>query len=115
MFVGVHVCAHPPTYTHPPPHISPHIHIPPPNTQVKATNGDTFLGGEDFDNALLNHLITEFKKETGIDLKQDKMAVQRLREASEKAKCELSSSLSTDISLPFISADASGKWGGLMG
>ena len=76
--------------------------------EVKATNGDTFLGGEDFDNTLLNHLITEFKKETGIDLKQDKMAVQRLREASEKAKCELSSSLSTDISLPFITADASG-------
>nr|QBB20006.1 heat shock protein hsp70-C2 [Ettlia sp. YC001] len=76
--------------------------------EVKATNGDTFLGGEDFDNTILNHLVSEFKKEQGIDLSQDKLAVQRLREAAEKAKCELSSTTSTDINLPFITADASG-------
>ncbi|GIL74548.1 hypothetical protein Vretimale_2240 [Volvox reticuliferus] len=76
--------------------------------EVKATNGDTFLGGEDFDNTILNYLVTEFKKETGIDLSKDRLAVQRLREASEKAKCELSSTNSTDINLPFITADASG-------
>ncbi|QTF92604.1 MAG: molecular chaperone DnaK, partial [Halomonas sp. BM-2019] len=76
--------------------------------EVKSTNGDTFLGGEDFDNALLQHLVTEFKKEQGIDLTTDKLAVQRLREASEKAKIELSSSSQTDINLPFITADASG-------
>ncbi|CAK0782718.1 hypothetical protein CVIRNUC_005913 [Coccomyxa viridis] len=76
--------------------------------EVKATNGDTFLGGEDFDNALLQYLIDEFKKEQGIDLSKDKLAIQRLREAAEKAKCELSSATQTDINLPFITADASG-------
>lgn len=76
--------------------------------EVKATNGDTFLGGEDFDNTILNHLVQEFKKDQGIDLSQDKLAVQRLREAAEKAKCELSSTASTDINLPFITADATG-------
>ncbi len=76
--------------------------------EVKATNGDTFLGGEDFDNTVLQHLVTEFKRDQGIDLSKDKLAVQRLREAAEKAKCELSSTTSTDINLPFITADASG-------
>jgi chaperone protein DnaK len=76
--------------------------------EVKATNGDTFLGGEDFDNALLQYFVEEFKKSEGIDLTKDKLAVQRLREAAEKAKCELSSSSQTDINLPFITADASG-------
>ena len=76
--------------------------------EVKATNGDTFLGGEDFDNAVLHYMADEFKKEQGIDLLQDKLAVQRLREAAEKAKCELSSTNQTDINLPFITADASG-------
>lgn len=76
--------------------------------EVKATNGDTFLGGEDFDNTLLQHMVEEFKKQEGIDLTKDKLAVQRLREASEKAKCELSSASQTDINLPFITADASG-------
>merc|ERR1712127_505557 len=76
--------------------------------EVKATNGDTFLGGEDFDNALLTHLIETFKKNEGIDLSGDRLAVQRLREAAEKAKIELSSTVSTDINLPFITADASG-------
>eukprot|EP00252_Welwitschia_mirabilis_P016806 TRINITY_DN3728_c0_g1_i1.p1 TRINITY_DN3728_c0_g1~~TRINITY_DN3728_c0_g1_i1.p1 ORF type:complete len:673 (+),score=173.24 TRINITY_DN3728_c0_g1_i1:156-2174(+) len=76
--------------------------------EVKATNGDTFLGGEDFDNVLLNYLVDEFRKTEGIDLAKDRLAVQRLREAAEKAKVELSSTTSTDINLPFISADASG-------
>ncbi|KAK9787267.1 hypothetical protein WJX73_004110 [Symbiochloris irregularis] len=76
--------------------------------EVKATNGDTFLGGEDFDNALLDYLVGEFRKDQGIDLTKDKLAIQRLREAAEKAKCELSSSQQTDINLPFITADASG-------
>ena len=76
--------------------------------EVKATNGDTFLGGEDFDNTLLQHIVEEFKKDQGIDLTEDKLAVQRLREAAEKAKCELSSSSQTEINLPFITADASG-------
>ncbi|KAF1587757.1 UNVERIFIED_CONTAM: Heat shock 70 kDa protein F, mitochondrial, partial [Eudyptes robustus] len=76
--------------------------------EVKSTNGDTFLGGEDFDNALVNHLVAEFKKEAGIDLTKDPMAMQRLREASEKAKCELSSTTQTDINLPYITVDASG-------
>ena len=76
--------------------------------EVKATNGDTFLGGEDFDNTLLQHLMKEFKADTGIDLAGDKLAIQRLREAAEKAKCELSSAATTDINLPFITADASG-------
>ncbi|XP_021747611.1 heat shock 70 kDa protein, mitochondrial-like isoform X1 [Chenopodium quinoa] len=76
--------------------------------EVKATNGDTFLGGEDFDNALVEYLVSEFKKSDGIDLSQDRLALQRLREAAEKAKIELSSTTQTDISLPFISADVSG-------
>lgn len=76
--------------------------------EVKATNGDTFLGGEDFDNTLLQYLVDEFKKNEGIDLSKDRLAVQRLREAAEKAKIELSSTTSTDINLPFITADASG-------
>ncbi|KAI0567566.1 Heat shock protein 70kD [Gracilaria domingensis] len=76
--------------------------------EVKATNGDTHLGGEDFDNVLLDHLVSEFKKEQGIDLSKDRLALQRLREAAEKAKIELSSTMQTDINLPFITADASG-------
>jgi len=76
--------------------------------EVKSTNGDTFLGGEDFDIVLLNHLISSFKSETGIDLSSDRLAVQRLREAAEKAKIELSSTIKTEISLPFITADSSG-------
>ena len=75
---------------------------------VKATNGDTFLGGDDFDNRLINFFADEFKKESGIDLREDKMALQRLKEAAEKAKHELSSSSETDVNLPFITADASG-------
>lgn len=76
--------------------------------EVKSTNGDTFLGGEDFDMRLVEHLAGEFKKEQGIDLKNDKLALQRLKEAAEKAKIELSSSQQTEINLPFITADASG-------
>jgi molecular chaperone DnaK len=76
--------------------------------QVKATNGDTFLGGEDFDYVIINHVVEEFKKEQGVDLSKDHMALQRLKEAAEKAKHELSSSAQTDISLPFITADSSG-------
>ena len=76
--------------------------------QVKSTNGDTFLGGEDFDNAVLDHLISEFKKSNGIDLSQDALALQRLREAAETAKIELSSTVQSQISLPFITADATG-------
>jgi len=76
--------------------------------EVKSTNGDTHLGGEDFDNALLNHLIAEFKKDQGIDLRKDNMALQRLREAAEAAKVELSSSMQTDINLPYITMDAGG-------
>jgi molecular chaperone DnaK len=76
--------------------------------EVKSTNGDTFLGGEDFDYRIINWLAEEFKKETGIDLKNDKMALQRLKEAAEKAKHELSSVTQTDINLPFITMDASG-------
>jgi len=76
--------------------------------EVKSTNGDTHLGGEDFDQALISYLVTEFKKDQGIDIRGDKMALQRLKEAAEKAKMELSSSLETDINLPFITADASG-------
>ena len=75
---------------------------------VKATNGDTFLGGDDFDNRLITFFADEFKKESGIDLREDKMALQRLKEAAEKAKHELSSSSETDVNLPFITADASG-------
>lgn len=76
--------------------------------EVKSTNGDTHLGGEDFDIYLLQEIISHFKKETGIDLSNDRMAVQRIREAAEKAKIELSSTLSTEINLPFITADAAG-------
>lgn len=76
--------------------------------EVKSTNGDTFLGGEDFDMALLEHIISEFKKDTGIDLSKDPMSLQRLKEAAEKAKIELSSATQTDINLPYITADASG-------
>jgi molecular chaperone DnaK len=76
--------------------------------EVKSTNGDTHLGGEDFDILLVRHLVQQFKKESGIDLSGDRMAIQRIREAAEKAKIELSSSLQTDINLPFITADASG-------
>ncbi len=76
--------------------------------EVKATNGDTFLGGEDFDMRVLDYLATEFKKDSGIDLRNDKLALQRLKEAAEKAKIELSSSMQTEINLPFITADASG-------
>ncbi|OQO05501.1 Heat shock 70 kDa protein [Cryoendolithus antarcticus] len=76
--------------------------------EVKSTNGDTHLGGEDFDITLVRHLVAQFKKEQGIDLSGDRMAIQRIREAAEKAKIELSSSLQTDINLPFITADASG-------
>jgi molecular chaperone DnaK len=76
--------------------------------EVKSTNGDTMLGGDDFDRKVIDYLIAEFKKESGIDLTKDKLALQRLKEAAEKAKIELSSSTQTDISLPFITADASG-------
>jgi len=76
--------------------------------EVKSTNGDTFLGGEDFDNAIVEYLLSEFKKENGIDLKSDKLALQRLKEASEKAKIELSSAAQTEINLPFITADKTG-------
>jgi molecular chaperone DnaK len=76
--------------------------------EVKSTNGDTFLGGEDFDMKLVHYLADEFKKETGIDLKTDKLALQRLKEAAEKAKIELSSSAQTEVNLPFITADKSG-------
>lgn len=76
--------------------------------EVKSTNGDTFLGGEDFDMAIIEYLASEFKKDQGIDLREDKLALQRLKEAAEKAKIELSSSQQTDVNLPFITADASG-------
>jgi molecular chaperone DnaK len=76
--------------------------------EVKATNGDTFLGGEDFDQRIIDYLADEFKKDQVIDLRKDRMALQRLKEAAEKAKCELSSSMETDINLPFITADQQG-------
>jgi len=76
--------------------------------EVKSTNGDTFLGGEDFDTHLLKFLVSEFKRESGVDLTKDNMALQRLREAAEKAKIELSSSIQTDINLPYLTMDASG-------
>ena len=76
--------------------------------EVKSTNGDTSLGGEDFDNVLVNYLVGEFKKDTGIDIKGDNLAMQRVKEAAEKAKCELSSTTQTDINLPFITADKTG-------
>ena len=76
--------------------------------EVKSTNGDTHLGGEDFDLQIINYLADEFKKDNGIDLRQDKLALQRLKEAAEKAKIELSSSTETEVNLPFITADQSG-------
>lgn len=76
--------------------------------EVKATNGDTFLGGDDFDQCIIDYLADEFKKDQGVDLRTDRMALQRLKEAGEKAKCELSSSMETEINLPFITADQSG-------
>ncbi|NCB49868.1 MAG: molecular chaperone DnaK [Alphaproteobacteria bacterium] len=76
--------------------------------EVKSTNGDTFLGGEDFDVRIIDYLAEEFKKDNGIDLRNDKLALQRLKEAAEKAKIELSSTMQTDINLPFITADATG-------
>ncbi|WP_455373661.1 molecular chaperone DnaK [Limibacillus halophilus] len=76
--------------------------------EVKSTNGDTFLGGEDFDNRIIEYLADEFKKEQGVDLRQDKLALQRLKEAAEKAKIELSSATQTEVNLPFITADQSG-------
>ncbi len=76
--------------------------------EVLATNGDTHLGGDDFDEAIINWICEEFRKDQGIDLRKDKMALQRLKEAAEKAKCELSQAMSTDINIPYITADASG-------
>lgn len=76
--------------------------------EVKSTNGDTFLGGEDFDARIVQYLIDEFKKESGVDISKDKMALQRLKESAEKAKIELSSSMQTEVNLPFITADATG-------
>jgi len=76
--------------------------------EVKSTNGDTFLGGEDFDQLLLHHMVSEFKKESGIDVSKDRLAIQRLREAAEKTKIELSSTVETEVNLPYITADASG-------
>tara|TARA_B100000579_G_scaffold193508_1_gene158133 strand:+ start:567 stop:2450 length:1884 start_codon:yes stop_codon:yes gene_type:complete len=76
--------------------------------EVKSTNGDTSLGGEDFDNAIVQELLSEFKKDTGIDISNDSLAMQRIKEAAEKAKCELSSTAQTDINLPFITADKTG-------
>jgi molecular chaperone DnaK len=76
--------------------------------EVKSTNGDTHLGGEDFDLRIIDYLADEFKKDQGIDIRSDKMALQRLKEAAEKAKMELSTSMETDVNLPFITADASG-------
>ena len=76
--------------------------------EVKSTNGDTFLGGEDFDMRLVDYLADEFQKEQGIDLRRDKLALQRLKEAAEKAKIELSSTTQTEINLPFITADQTG-------
>ena len=76
--------------------------------EVKSTNGDTFLGGDDFDQRIIDYLADEFKKDQGVDLRDDRMALQRLKEAAEKAKCELSSSMETEVNLPFITADQSG-------
>lgn len=76
--------------------------------EVKSTNGDTHLGGDNFDQRIVDYIAQEFQKENGIDLRKDPMALQRLREAAEKAKVELSSTLQTDINLPFITADANG-------
>ena len=77
--------------------------------EVKATNGDTFLGGENFDEEIINHLVDEFKKTSGVDLKSDQMALQRLKEAAEKAKHELSNVTQTTVNLPFITADTGPK------
>lgn len=76
--------------------------------EVKSTNGDTFLGGEDFDRLLVNFMAAEFRKEQGVDVTKDNMAMQRLKEAAEKAKIELSSSTQTDVNLPYLTMDASG-------
>src|SRR5690606_14036843 len=76
--------------------------------EVRSTNGDTFLGGEDFDERIVEWLIKSFQEQTGIELRGDKMALQRLKEAAERAKCELSSTPTTEVNLPFIAADASG-------
>jgi molecular chaperone DnaK len=76
--------------------------------EVKSTNGDTHIGGDDFDERVIQWLVDEFKKDQGIDLSKDRMALQRLKEAAEKAKCELSTTLETEINLPFVTADASG-------
>src|SRR5213078_2866413 len=76
--------------------------------QVKATNGDTHLGGDDFDQVLIDYVADEFKKQNGIDLRKDQMALQRLKEAAERAKKDLSQTANTEINLPFITADASG-------
>jgi molecular chaperone DnaK len=76
--------------------------------EVLSTNGDTFLGGEDFDRRIIDYIISEFKKESGADLSKDVLALQRLKEAAEKAKIELSSTQQTEINLPYITADASG-------
>jgi molecular chaperone DnaK len=76
--------------------------------EVRSTNGDTHLGGDDFDQRIIDWLAEEFKKQYGIDLRQDRMALQRLKEAAEKAKCELSTTMQTNINLPFITADQSG-------
>ena len=76
--------------------------------EVRATNGDTFLGGEDFDQRVINYLVEEFKKEQGIDLAKDSMALQRLKDAAEAAKKELSTSMESEINLPFITADQTG-------
>ena len=78
------------------------------NLEVLATNGDTHLGGEDFVRRLINYLVDEFKKDQGIDLRNDPLAMQRLKEAAEKAKIELSSAQQTDVNLPYITADATG-------
>ena len=75
---------------------------------MKSTNGDTHLGGEDIDNRIIDYLVTEFRKETGVDLSKDRMALQRLKEAAERAKVELSSMMETEINLPFITADQTG-------
>ena len=73
--------------------------------EVKSTNGDTFLGGEDFDKRIIDYLADEFKKENGIDLREDRLALQRLKESAEKAKIELSTATQTEVNLPFITAD----------
>ena len=76
--------------------------------EVKSTNGDTFLGGEDFDNTIVNFLVSEFKRDNGLDITKDAMAMQRVKEAAEKAKCELSSAMVTDINLPYLTMDGTG-------